>query len=210
MASLRLSPLDEPHGVVGPAVGVGAQAVDRDDAGVLQPAGDLGFEQEPLAAGRVVGVVVEDLLEGHLAVQLAVQRHEHRPQPAPGVRPEDAEPLAVAGRRADGVGGRAVGIAVGSVEPCPEADMAERRLDVRVAELGQALAGRLAGRHSGQALLDVAPCSSRWTAARASRPARLAPRQVAAGVEVVGQALGLVAGPGLEGGDEWPWSIRPF
>ena len=42
---------DEPHGVVGPAVGVGAQAVDRHDAGVLQPAGDLGLEQEPLAAG---------------------------------------------------------------------------------------------------------------------------------------------------------------
>ena len=39
---------DEPHGVVGPAVGVGAQAVDRDDPRVLQPAGDLGLEQEPL------------------------------------------------------------------------------------------------------------------------------------------------------------------
>ena len=39
---------DEPHGVVRPAVGVGAQAVDRHDAGVLQPAGDLGLEQEPL------------------------------------------------------------------------------------------------------------------------------------------------------------------
>ena len=68
--------------------------------------------QEPLAAGRVVGVVVEDLLERDLAVQLAVERHEHGPQAAAGVRPQDAEPLAVAGGRADGVGRGAVGIAV--------------------------------------------------------------------------------------------------
>ena len=93
--------LDEPHGVVGSAVAVGAQAVDRDDAGVLQPAGDLGLGDEPLAAGRVVGVLLEDLLECHLAVQLGVQGDEHRAQPAPGVRPQDAEPLAVAGGRAD-------------------------------------------------------------------------------------------------------------
>ena len=44
--------LDEPHGVVGPAVGVAAQAVDRDDARVLQPAGDLRLAQEAGAASR--------------------------------------------------------------------------------------------------------------------------------------------------------------
>ena len=66
--------------------------------------------EEPLAAGRVVGVPVEDLLQRHLAVQLGVQRHEDGAQAAPGVRPEDAEPLAVAGGRADGVAGRAVGV----------------------------------------------------------------------------------------------------
>ncbi len=38
---------DEPHGVVGAAVVVVAQAVDRDDPGVLQAAGDLGLEEEP-------------------------------------------------------------------------------------------------------------------------------------------------------------------
>ena len=38
----------------------------------------------------------------------------------------------------------------------------------------------------------------------------LGARQVAAGFEVVGQALGFVAGPCLEGGTSWPWSIRPF
>ena len=52
---------DEPHRVVRPAVAVGSEGVDRDDPRVLQVARDLGLEQEPLAAGRVVGVVVEDL-----------------------------------------------------------------------------------------------------------------------------------------------------
>ena len=52
MASLEPIPADEPHRVVGPAVGVGAQAVDRDDAGVLQAAGDLRLQEEP---GRLVG-----------------------------------------------------------------------------------------------------------------------------------------------------------
>ena len=91
--------LDEPHRVVRAAVAVRAQPVDRHDPGVFEPAGDLGLDQEPLAAGRVVGVVVEDLLERHLAIQLGVEGHEHGPQPAPGMRPEHAEPLAVAGGR---------------------------------------------------------------------------------------------------------------
>ena len=56
---------------------------------------------EPLAADRVVGVLLEDLLERHLAVQLGIERHEDLAQPAAGVRPQDAEPLAVAGGRAD-------------------------------------------------------------------------------------------------------------
>ena len=90
----RIAP-DEPHGVVRPAVAVGTQPVDRHDARVLEPAGDLRLEQEPLPAGRVVGVVVEDLLEGHLAVQLAVERDEDGAQAAAGVGPQDAEPLAV-------------------------------------------------------------------------------------------------------------------
>ena len=48
--------LDEPHGVIRAAVGVAAQAVDRDDARVLQPAGDLGLAHEPRPVFRVVGV----------------------------------------------------------------------------------------------------------------------------------------------------------
>jgi hypothetical protein len=43
---------------------------------VLESAGDLGLEQEPTAAGRVVGVAEEDLLEGDLAIELGVERDE--------------------------------------------------------------------------------------------------------------------------------------
>ena len=94
--------LDEPHGVVGPAVAVAAQAVDRHDPGVLQPAGDLGLEQEPLAADRVVGVVVEDLLERHLAIELGVEATKTAPRPprAWGRRTRNRSPPEFASPRA--------------------------------------------------------------------------------------------------------------
>jgi hypothetical protein len=146
---------DESHGVIRPTVGIRAEAVGRHDAGMLQPAGDLGLEQESLPAGGVVGVPLEDLLERHLAVQLAVQGHEDGPQAAPGVRAQEAEPLAVAGGRADGVAGGAVGVSVLG-RSMPGVRMVERPVDLRVAELRQALACRLAGRQCGEALFHVA------------------------------------------------------
>ena len=202
--------LDEPHRVVGPAVVVGAQAVDRDDPGVFQPAGDLGLEQEPLAADRVVGVVVEDLLQGHLAIQLGVQRHEDGPQAAPGVRPEHAEPLAVAGGRADGVGCRCGRHRPSCGRAVCGADVVERRLDVGVADPRQALAGRFAGRDRGQALLDVAAVASRWRrpappAARA-RPRLRSPRASRWSARL----LDLSSVQAWKAATSWPWSIRPF
>ena len=67
---------------------------------MLQPAGDLGLQQEPRAAVGVVGVPVLDLLERHLAVQLLVVGDEDLAQAAAGVRAEDAEPLARGGGHA--------------------------------------------------------------------------------------------------------------
>ncbi len=148
----RVAP-DEPHGIVGPAIAVGPQAVDRHDARVLEPAGDLGFEQEPLAAGRVVGMMVEDLLERDLAVQLGVEGHENRTQASAGVRPQDAKPQAVGRRRAHGVGGGAVDVVPGPVRG--RSEMAKRRLDVDVGQSSQALARRAAGVDGRQALFHV-------------------------------------------------------
>ena len=201
---------DEPHGVVGPAVGVGAQAVDRDDPRVLQPAGDLGLEQEPLAADRVVGVVVEDLLQRHLAVQLRVEGHEDGAQAAPGVGPEDAEPLAVGGGRADGVAGGAVGVVVGAGSSRSRR-WASVAVDVGVADPGQALAGRAAGGDGGQALLGVAAVllevqGDQGLDARRAASASRSPR--ATRWSASGRALSRVQA--WKAATSWPWSIRPF
>ena len=89
-----------------------------------------------------------------------------------------------------------------SVEPCAGADVAERRLDLRVAEPRQALARRLAGRNRGQALLHVAAVGFQVNLGQRLQQRPLGAGQVAAGFQVVGQAPGLVERPGLEGGHE--------
>ena len=75
---------------------------------MLELAGDLGLEQEPGAAPRVVGQLGPDLLQGDLAIQLGVDRHADQAEAAPAVRPDDPEPrsarvLGLAGA-GDGVG----------------------------------------------------------------------------------------------------------
>jgi hypothetical protein len=191
--------LDEPHGVEGPAVGVGAEAVDRDDAGVLQAAGDLGLGQEAGAAVGVVGAVVEDLLEGHLAVQLLVAGDEEGAQAAAVVEAEDAVSLPVRGGGADGVGGGELGVAV-AVGAEGEAD--ERRVDLRVAEGGEAPPDRRPDSDGGQALLGVAAVLLEVLGGQRLDQAALLGVEMAEGLEVVVQGPGLVAGPGVEGGDE--------
>ena len=73
--------LDEPHGVVRPTARIGAEAINGNDAGVLKAAGDLGFAQKPRAAGLIVGMLLEDLLEGDFAVQLGVDATKTIPSP---------------------------------------------------------------------------------------------------------------------------------
>src|SRR5262249_13672427 len=64
---------DQAHRVVRPAIWVVSEPVDRDDAGMLQPSGDLGLHQEPIATIVRVGAPEPDLLEGDLAVELGVE-----------------------------------------------------------------------------------------------------------------------------------------
>ena len=73
---LERSPPDEPHGIIRAAVVILPEAVDRDDPRVLEPAGDLGLDQEPRAALGVVEVAPLDLLECHLTPELLVECHE--------------------------------------------------------------------------------------------------------------------------------------
>ena len=77
---------------------------------MLEPAGDLGFEQEPLrgSPGRRRGV--EDLLQGHFSVKLGVAAPRRQRRAAMGMRAKDTEPLAAGGGRTHSVAGGAVGI----------------------------------------------------------------------------------------------------
>ena len=93
---------DEPHCIKGAPVGVGAQAIDRDDSRVLEAAGDLGFEQEACAAGWVESVVVEDFLECDFAVELAVDGDEDGAEPTFGVGSQDAITATIGDRCAGG------------------------------------------------------------------------------------------------------------
>ena len=192
---------DEPHGVIGAAIAVGAQAVDGHDPRVLQSAGDLGLDQEPLPAGGVVGMVVEDLLERHLAMQLGIQGDEDRAQPAAGVRPQHAEPLAVAGGRADRVTGGAVDVlrtALGRAR----AELGDGGADVGIAELGEALTGGAAGGDGGETPFHVAAVLLDVASHQGIDGGSVVGIEVAATDEVVGEGAGLVERPGLEGGHE--------
>ncbi len=79
---------------------------------MLEPAGDLGLEQEPRPAYGIVGMMVEDLLQSDLAVQLGVERDKDRSQPTAGGGPQNAEPLAAGSGCADSEARRAVNIPV--------------------------------------------------------------------------------------------------
>ena len=144
---------DEPHRVERPASGVVAEAVDRDDAGMLQAAGDLGFEHEPGAAARVVGVPFLDFFERDLAVQFAITRHEDLAEPSLGVR---TEPLVTSDSRE--IGGRGIPRGAG-VGRC-DADQAGA--DVDVGQAGQQRVGLGVDRADrSQARLDRARRAAR-------------------------------------------------
>jgi hypothetical protein len=139
-------------------------------------------------------------------VQLGVQSHEHFAQPAPCVRPKQAKPLAIAGGRAQRQPGGAVAVVIlvstdlGGVAILGSCDACERRLDLGLAQVHQARTGRSVGGDGGQALLDVAPMGFDVDRRECLESRALGARQIAAGLQMVGQALRLVAGPGLEGG----------
>ncbi len=191
---------DEPHGIVRAAVTVAAQAVHRHDPRVLQTARDLGLEDEPGPAGGVVGVVVEDLLESDLAVQLGVERHEHRAEAPPGVGAEDPEPNSVAGSP----DGHRVGGAGGGDGRAPGrgAEVGEGRVEDGVADGAETLLRRPAGVDSGQAPFRVAPVALEVMDEQGVE--QVAPGRVegALAEQDVADRAGPVPGPGVIGGDE--------
>jgi hypothetical protein len=118
------------------------------------------------------------------------------------VRAQDAEPLAVAAGRADGVGGGSV--VVGRLDGfVARAETAQRRVEVRIGDPGQALACGMAGRDRGEAPLEVAAVFLQVPVhQRVQSVAVVVVVEAAAGEEEVGQSALPITGPGLKVGDE--------
>jgi hypothetical protein len=144
---------DEPHGVERPAVDGVAQPVDRDDARVLQPAGDLRLVLEPAAVAGIVGIAVLDLLQRHVAVQLGVAGEEDLAEAAAGVGPQDAEP------RPKGAGCAEAGPADGAVGVVVRAcggDVNQAGVELGVSDAGEVPAHRPDGAEGFQARPRIA------------------------------------------------------
>ncbi len=92
---------NETHHIERSAVRMRAQAVDRHDAGVLEPAGDFRFQKKACPALRIVRVFVVNLFEGDLAVQFLVLGNKNRSQTTLGMRPHHAKTPPCGGERAD-------------------------------------------------------------------------------------------------------------
>ncbi len=146
-------------------------------------------------------------------MQLHIQRHEHLAQAAPGVRPEQVEPLAIAGRPADRDTAGAVGVVLivglAGMAVFGPSDPGEGGLDIGLTQLGQAGAGGAVSRDCGQAALQVAVLPDVQGDDRFEAGAGVGV-EITPGDELVRQTPGFVAGPGMEGGNEGAWSIRPF
>jgi hypothetical protein len=77
---------------------------------MLQTAGDLGLEDEPLSVHGIVGALAEDLLERHFAMELLFQCDEDGSQPTASMWAQDVKTLTIRSRRADRVRRGAIGV----------------------------------------------------------------------------------------------------
>src|SRR5262249_50082169 len=73
---------DDAHGVVGVAAGPGGEGVDGDDAGVVEPAGELGLAQEPVAGAGIAAGSALHAFEGDLAFEFGAFRSIDDAEPA--------------------------------------------------------------------------------------------------------------------------------
>jgi hypothetical protein len=139
-------------------------------------------------------MVIEDLLQRHLAVQLGVQGDEDGAQPATRVEPEDAEALAIGGDGADSVARRVVGVGIGA-----GGELGDGAVNRRIAEGGERLAGRTPCVERGEALLGGAAVPLQVQADHSLDAGELIGIEVTARDQEVGDGAGLVQRPGLEG-----------
>ena len=107
---------DEAHDIIGIAGFIDSERVDRDDGGMFELSGDLGFVEEAFFEGSVVGVLGKDLFERDFAFDVLVARQVDESEAAAGVLAENGKghggvarvegrPLNAGGARGGGRGG---------------------------------------------------------------------------------------------------------
>ena len=178
---------------------------------MLQPPGDLGLEQEAGAAVRVVGMVGDGSPSARPRGSVPNRGPRRRPQAAPGMGPEDAEPLAVGGGRADGEAGGAVGVVAIAWwrRPRRPGRASPRCPGVQVGQVGSP--SRPAGGDGGEALLHVAAVLLDVLVDEGLDRGSLLGVEVAAGDEVARPGAGALSRvQAWKAATSWPWSIRPF
>ena len=125
--------------------------------GMLQAAGDLGFEHESAAAVGIVGVLRLNFLEGDFAAGFSVFGDKHLAQPAAGVRPQDAESHARRRRLAHRLRQRRAEILRRAIQRRSVAsDVNQAGLDVGVGQTLQIVASRFDWADCREAALRVA------------------------------------------------------
>jgi hypothetical protein len=153
---LEVVAADEPHRIEGAAVVICPQSVDRHNAGVLEPAGDLGLHDKPGSLVFVCGLVEFDAFERNHPVQLLVAGDVDLTERTTVVEADNTE-------AAVGVGGRAFlvpirsALAVG-VFVCiraREAEVKKAGLDVEVGEFLEVVADCGTYGQDGQAALGI-------------------------------------------------------
>ena len=102
---LEVLPLEQLHGDVGRAVGVGAEVEDRDHVGVGHLRHGLGFPREALDQLGVVGNLRHHDLEGHVALEDGVVGEVHHSHRALADRPDDLVLADASGQLLDEGGG---------------------------------------------------------------------------------------------------------
>jgi len=199
---LEVVAADEPHRVKRAAVVIGPQAVDRHDAGVLEPAGDLGLDDEPSALVLVCSMIELDTLEGDDPMQLLVAGDVDLAESAAVVEADNAEAALGVGGRAFVVpigGAVSMGVFVGGVS---EAKIEKAGLEFNVGELLEAVADRGEDTQDAQAALGVEAVLLEVLFNQALQEGVASRAERALVEEDPAQGLGLVSDPCIEGGQE--------
>ena len=84
---------DQPHGDVGPAIGEGAQLVDRDDPRMLELAADLRLFDEPTDHLGLVAELLAQHLDRQVATQVGIVPFEDDAHAATADHIEELQPL---------------------------------------------------------------------------------------------------------------------